>query len=55
MTEVSNKNNNPGTENSESKIKLVDSKMEEMITILKNIDDKLTTISRAIREINARG
>ena len=39
MTEVSNKNNNPGTENSESKIKLVDSKMEEMITILKNIDD----------------
>ena len=30
-------------------------KLDEMITVLRNIDDKLSTITRAIREINARG
>lgn len=30
-------------------------KLDEIVTILKNIDEKMTTITRAIREINARG
>ena len=30
-------------------------KLDEMVIILKNIDEKLSTIARAIREINARG
>jgi hypothetical protein len=30
-------------------------KLDEMVTILRNIDEKLSTITRAIREINARG
>ena len=29
--------------------------LDEMVTILRNIDEKLSTITRAIREINARG
>jgi hypothetical protein len=30
-------------------------KLNEMVTILKSIDEQLETITRAIREINARG
>jgi len=41
--------------NNESGADLTGAKLDEMITVLKNIDDKLVTISRAIREINARG
>ena len=33
----------------------METKLDEMIGILKSIDDKLATITRAIREINARG
>ena len=41
--------------NNESGADLTGAKLDEMITVLKNIDEKLMTISRAIREINARG
>jgi hypothetical protein len=41
--------------NSELKDTVMETKLDEMISILKNIDDKLATITRAIREINARG
>ena len=41
--------------NNESGADLTGAKLDEMITVLKSIDEKLVTISRAIREINARG
>jgi hypothetical protein len=41
--------------NSEPQDTIMEAKLDEMISILKNIDDKLATITRAVREINARG
>ena len=49
------KDNTTATQVSESADVSMAAKLDEMIAILKNIDDKLSTISRAIREINARG
>jgi len=54
MNEVKKDNIN-ATQISESTDVLMAVKVDEMVTILKNIDEKLATISRAIREINARG
>jgi len=41
--------------NSELKDTVMETKLDEMVTILKSIEEKLATITRAIREINARG
>ena len=41
--------------NSEPQDTAMETKLDEMISILKNIDEKLAAITRAIREINARG
>ena len=40
--------------NSELKDTVMETKLDEMVTILKSIEEKLATITRAIREINAR-
>ena len=54
MNEVKKDNTN-STQVSESADVSMAAKLDEMVTILKNIDEKMTTITRAIREINARG
>ena len=54
MDEVKKDRTN-ATQVSESADASIAVKLAEMITILRNIDEKLSTITRAIREINARG
>ena len=55
MNEAKNDVSSKEKKNSELVNDLIGSKLDEMVTILKNIDEKLVTISRAVREINARG
>jgi hypothetical protein len=55
MSEVI-KNDNPDVKKSNRSVDdSIGPKLDELVTILKSIDEKLVTISRAIREINARG
>jgi hypothetical protein len=55
MSEVI-KNDNPDVKESNRSVDdSIGPKLDELVTILKSIDEKLVTISRAIREINARG
>ena len=55
MNEAKNDVSSKEKKNSEPVDDSIGSKLDEMVTILKSIDEKLVTISRAIREINARG
>jgi len=55
MNEVKNDVKLQGKRSDEPVYDSIGSKLDEMVTILKSIDEKLVTISRAIREINARG
>ena len=55
MSESTNNDITSAKKNNESGEDLTCAKLDEMITVLKSIDEKLVTISRAIREINARG
>ena len=55
MNEAKNDVSSKEKKNSEHVDDSIGSKLDEMVTILKNIDEKLVTISRAVREINARG
>jgi 23S rRNA maturation mini-RNase III len=55
MNEAKNDVSSKEKKNSEPQDTTMETKLDEMIGILKNIDDKLATIARAIREINARG
>jgi hypothetical protein len=55
MSEVI-KNDNPDVKKSNRSVDdSIGPKLDELVTILKSIDEKLVTISRAILEINARG
>ena len=55
MNEAKNDVSSKEKKNSEPQDTAIETKLNEMISILKNIDDKLAAITRAIREINARG
>jgi len=54
MSEVKKDSSNTAQVSESADISMA-AKLDEMVTILKNIDEKMTTITRAIREINARG
>ena len=54
MNEVKKDSSNAAQVSESADVSMV-AKLDEMVTILKTIDEKLTIISRAIREINARG
>ena len=53
MNEVKKDNTNASQVSESADVSMV-VKLDETVTILKNIDEKLSTITRAIREINAR-
>ncbi len=55
MSESTKNDTTNAIKNNESDADLTCAKLDEMITVLKNIDEKLVNIARAIREINARG
>ena len=55
LNEAKNDVSSKEKKNSEPQDTIVQTKLDEMISILKNIDEKLAAITRAIREINARG
>ena len=55
MSEVEKKDNQDAKKGKNSVDSSMEAKVDEMVTILNSIDEKLSTISRAIREINARG
>jgi hypothetical protein len=54
MNEVKKDRSNAAQVSESADVSMV-AKLDEMVTILRNIDEKLSTITRAIREINARG
>ena len=54
MNEVKKDSSNAAQVSESADVSMV-AKLDEMVTILRNIDEKLSTITRAIREINARG
>ena len=54
MNEVKKYSSNAAQVSESADVSMV-AKLDEMVTILRNIDEKLSTITRAIREINARG
>ena len=55
MNEVKNDVKPQGKRSNEPIYHSMYSKMDEMVTILRGIDDKLVSILRAVQEINKRG
>lgn len=55
MNEVKNDDKPQEKRSNEPVFHSLDSKMDEIATILKGIDDKLVSVLRAVQEINRRG